>query len=108
MSNVPRRKFVRVYYVDLERDYPDIFFDPTALSTWLRLLVNADKVWPTIPQLPPAVRRSDLAKLKSSGLVCLQPNHRYVIKGYDTERAIRNANARKAAAASHADADAAA
>lgn len=110
MSRV-QRKFVRVYYVDLKRDYPDIWYDATACHTWLRLLVAADESWPSIPELPPAIRRADTDKLVRCGLLEVLPGRRYHLKGYVTERTDRQEKARKAAIASHgggADAPAAA
>lgn len=96
-----KRKFVRVYYVDLKRDYPEVWYDPTCRSTWLGLLVGSDEDWPSIPELPSAVRRADLEKLTGCGLVEVLPGRRYVLKGYQVEREERHAKARKAAAASH-------
>jgi len=91
-----KRRFVRVYYVDLERDYPAIFYDPTALSTWVRLLVASDKAWPTIAELPGALRRADLAKLTECGLLEIHEHRRYTLRGYVKERSERQALARKA------------
>ena len=92
------RPYARVYYVDLQRDYPQVWFDPTALGTWLRMLVLADQAWPTMPELPRALRRADLEILTGCGLVILEPNHRYRIKGYELERTQRQAHAQAAAA----------
>lgn len=97
MTREPQRKFVRVYYVDLQRDYPAIFFDPTALSTWLRLLIVSDQTWPSQPVLPAAVRRADLDKLTKAGLVRVGDNRVYRLKGYDQERGDRQEKARRGA-----------
>lgn len=111
MSRVDRR-FVRVYYDDLERDYAEpCWFNPTGLSTYVRLLAGADKAWPSLPELPRAIRRADLTKLVAAGIVVLEANHHYSVKGYAKERSERESLARKAANkrwANGADADAAA
>lgn len=92
-----QRRFVRVYYVDLKRDYPTVYYSPTALGTWLRLLVGSDESWPSTPELPSALRRADLDLLRSCGLVTVMPNRRYALKGYVTERGDRQEKARRAA-----------
>lgn len=94
-----QRRFVRVYYVDLKRDYPTVYYSPTALSTWVRLLVGADEAWPSTPELPAAVRRADLDALQGCGLVSVLPGRTYNLKGYVTERGERQEKARNAAVA---------
>lgn len=80
------RKHVRIYYVDLQRDYPEVFFDPTCLSTWLRLLIASDQAWPSAPVMPDAMRRADLAKLESAGLLAVGPAKQFALKGWQEER----------------------
>lgn len=89
------RDYVRIYYVDLERDYPEVWFDPTCLSTFVRLLALADRAWPSSPLMPPAMRRADLALMESVGLLVRLSHHRYTLKGYADEREKRQAAARK-------------
>ena len=50
------RKYVRVYYNDMIRDYPEVWADDAQLATWLRLLATADPMWPTPPELPRSVK----------------------------------------------------
>lgn len=98
MKGEPRR-FVRLYYDDLERDYAsECWFNPTALSTYVRLLAGADKAYPSLPELPRAARRADVKLLTKAGLVRLEPNDHYSIKGYAKERSVRESKARTAAA----------
>jgi hypothetical protein len=92
------RHYVRVYDDDLRRDYPQIWRDDKALSTWLRLLSLADKMWPTSPELPRTAGASSLAVLAESGLVELLPDHCYRIRGHDAERTARSNAASNAAA----------
>lgn len=95
-TKAARRRFARVYYDDLERDYPGLFYDPTALSTWLRLLVLSEKAWPALPELPKAVRRSDLDKLVSLGIFEHQPHSRFVLRGWVKDREARAEHGKKA------------
>jgi hypothetical protein len=97
MSNAAR-PFVRVYHDDLMHDYPEVWADDAALATWLRLLVLTDKMWPTPPELPRSAKGRGLAKLVDSGLVQVVSEHAFRIKGYATERAMRQQSARNAAA----------
>lgn len=103
----PKRRFVRIYYDDLEKGHPGVWFDPTCLSTYARLLAGCDKAWPSDPEMPAAVRRADLAELRASGLVIDHSNHRYTVKGYAKERGERMTKAKLAADERwHADGDA--
>jgi hypothetical protein len=92
------RHYVRVYHDDLLRDYPEIYADDGALSTWLRLLVIADKMWPTPPELPRSVKPRPLRVLAEYRLVELVPPHGFRIRGHDAERSRRADAARNAAA----------
>lgn len=92
------RKYVRVYHDDLIRDYPEVYDDDALLSAWLRLLVIADQMWPTAPELPRSIKARPLARLTASGLVMVLPRHRYRIRGLDAERTRRADAGRNAAA----------
>lgn len=99
------RKFVRVYYDDLIRDYGDVWYDDTALAAYIRLLSTADPMWPTPPELPRSVKAKALALLKGRGLVVAMPRDRFGIKGLDAERTKRANAARNAAASRWGNAD---
>lgn len=92
------RKYVRVYYNDLIRDYPEVWGDDAALATWLRMLATADPMWPTPPELSRSVKASPLRRLEAAGLVERLPANRYRMKGMEAERAMRSQSARNAAA----------
>lgn len=92
------RHYVRVYHDDLVRDYPDIYADDGALATWLRLLVLADKMWPTPAELPRSVKMRPLRLLVDRRLVELVEPHSFRIRGHDAERTKRSDAARNAAA----------
>lgn len=91
-----RRRFARVYYDDLERDYPGLFYDPTTLSTWLRLLILSEKAWPALPELPRAARRADLEKLVSLGILEHLDHSRFALRGWVKDREVRAAHGRNA------------
>lgn len=93
------RTYVRIYYIDLQRDYPQVWFDPTALATWIRLLTRMDQSWPAAPELPTGVRKADLGILTSCGLVALNGHGTYLLKGYEAERGRRHAAAKTGAEA---------
>ena len=91
------RKYVRVYYNDLIRDYPEVWADNDLLATWLRLLSTADPMWPTPPEVPRSAKPSHLSKLVTSTLV-EESMGRFRMKGLDAERTSRQDAARNAAA----------
>lgn len=99
------RPFARVYYEDLMEDYPAVYFHPSALATYVRLLVLQEQTYPSDPTLPKGVKRSDLALLMESprpgedGLVVVVNGHgQYRIKGYKADRERRAQAGRKGAA----------
>lgn len=83
------RPYVRVYYNDLIRDYPEVWGDDAQLATWLRLLATADPMWPTPPELPRSAKARVLDRLVKSTLLSLLPTHRFRVKGLDEERSRR-------------------
>lgn len=89
MTHAVKRRFARVYFDDLERDHPDLFYHRTALGTWLRLLILSEKAWPIMPELPRAASRSDLAFIKSLDMIEYLPNHRFVLRGWVVDREAR-------------------
>jgi hypothetical protein len=91
------RPFVRVYYIDLQRDYPDVWHDHGALAALVRLLALADQSWPIVPELPSSVRKADLKRLVDASLVVLEAHGRYRVKGYEVERTARQDHAASAA-----------
>ena len=92
------RPFVRVYHEDLMRDYPAIYSDDSALALWLRLLVIADKMWPSLPELPRSAKGRAMVLLTQSKLVTTVPPNYYRIRGYESERQSRQDAARIGAA----------
>jgi hypothetical protein len=92
------RKFARFYFDDFMAEFPEVYADDAALSAWWRLLVIAEKMWPTPPELPRAVKPRALRTLIDTGLVIPCDQHCYRIRGLDAERSRRQGIARNAAA----------
>lgn len=92
-GRAPKRRFVRVYYDDLADDYPRVYYDPTCLASYVRLLAACDSAWPSLPELPVSIRRADLAILRAEGLLVDHSHRRFTIKGYEQERKERQAQA---------------
>lgn len=90
------RKFARIYYDDLMAEFPAVFVDDAALATWVRLLILAERVWPTVPEIPRSVRIKTYQRLVEAGLVLPVPPHCYRIRGLDAERSRRQDIARNA------------
>lgn len=92
------RRFVRVYYVAMIQEHPEVWNDNDLLATWIRLLAGADPMWPLAPEMPRAVKARALTRLLDSTLVTVTADHRYRIKGFDKERHNRRTAASNAAA----------
>lgn len=92
------RPYARIYFQDLQRDYPEVWNDPAALGTYVQLLGLSEAVWPGEPDLPRSVRARSLAILTGGrGLVSVV-GHSFRIKGFHVERTRRQDAARDAAA----------
>lgn len=100
------RPYARVYYVDLERDYPQVWRDDALLATYVRLLCVAEAMWPGVPEVPRSARSANVKRLVEASLVKLVPPYGFRIKGMDAERSARRNAARIAAAARWSDAPA--
>ena len=96
--DMPDRPYARVYYVDLERDHPEVYRDNDLLSTWLRLLCVAEAMWPAVPEVPRSAKATLVRELVRLGLVILIAPYSFQVKGLDAERNARSNAARNAAA----------
>ena len=85
-----QRKYARFYYDDFITEFPEVYADDAAFATWWRLLVVAEKMWPTPPELPRHVKAAPLRRLTACGLVLLVDHDRYRIRGLDAERSHRS------------------
>jgi hypothetical protein len=88
------RFFARVYADDLEREFPEVWNDPHLYWTWSRLLVVAEKMWPTLPEVPRFLKPRHVKRLAELGIVIIVPPHWYKVRGLDAERERRAAAAR--------------
>jgi hypothetical protein len=96
--------FVKVYHVDLEANFPEIYRDARLLGTLVQLLAVADAMWPKLPEVPRSVRSADVKALEKAGLLTPIPPYHYSIRGLDAERTRRADAARNAAGKRWADA----
>ena len=96
--DVTDRQYARVYYVDLERDYPEVYRDNDLLSTFVRLLSVAEAMWPARGEVPRSAKSTLVRELTAKTLVILIPPFSFTIKGLDAERTARSNAARNAAA----------
>ena len=93
------RKYIRVYFSIRSDDrFETIYGDDAALACWLRLLLDADAVWPAPASVPKAAKAGPYRKLIAAGIVEPMPGHLYRIHGLDHEREKRSQSARTAAA----------
>lgn len=95
----PDPKYVRVYYsIRSDERFEAIYGDDAALACWLRLLLDADAVWPAPASVPKSAKAGPYRKLLAAGVVEPMPAHLYRIHGLDAERAKRSQSGRNAAA----------
>lgn len=93
------RRYVRVYFSIRSDDrFEAIYGDDAALACWLRLLLDADAVWPAPASVPKSAKAGPYRKLIAAGLVEPMPGHLYRIHGLDRERDMRGQSGRNAAA----------
>lgn len=97
MSKTPDRKYVRVYYDELAEEFPEVWSDPLLFWTWCRLLVVAEKMWPSVPEVPRFVRPRAFSRLVDLGIIATVYPHCFQVRGLDAERARRAESARNAA-----------
>jgi hypothetical protein len=92
-------KYVRVYYSVIDDPkFEHVIDDVAVFGTWVRLLLNADAVWPASADIPRWVKASAIRVLSGAELVDIMPGHRYRIHGLDAERNRRSNAASNAAA----------
>lgn len=91
-----RAPYSRVYWsINRDPKFVGIYSDDSALALWLRLLMNADALWPASAPLPRTARPRPLQKLVDALLVDLEADDFYRIHGLDDERGRRAAAARR-------------
>lgn len=96
--------FSRVYYVDLEENFRQVWDDDVALAVYVRLLSVAEAMWPAIPEVPRSARNAVVKQLIEAGLVIPVPPYRFRILGLDAARSARRSAASYAANIRHGNA----
>jgi hypothetical protein len=93
----PKREYSRLYH-DLVDDpmFADVYTDDGVFGLWSRLLIEADKAWPTSASLPLGVNKGRLQRLVTAGLVVVA-GARFRVRGMDKERAARSDHGRRGA-----------
>jgi hypothetical protein len=90
-----RAPYSRVYWSVMDDPkFDGIYEDDAAFALWMRLLMNADALWPAPAPLHRTAKPKALAKLVEAGIVDLLPRDRYRIHGLDAERGRRRDAAR--------------
>ena len=92
--------YSRVYH-KLMNEYPSVWRSDAQLALFVRLLVLADKFWPERPPMPRA-SGSAVRSLVEAGLLIVDDQDCYRVKGLDSERQRRSSAARTAAIVRHA------
>ena len=101
------RRHIRIYYSIIDdAKFDDIRGDDHHFSTWVRLLMAADSVWPASADLPATARKSSIAALEAAGIIDLMKGSRFRIHGLDAERERRSAQPTQAARTRWQNADA--
>lgn len=90
-----RAPYSRIYWSVMDDPkFEHVYGDDAAFALWMRLLMNADALWPAPAALHRTVKDRPLAKLVDTGIVDLLPGDRYRIHGLDAERGRRRDAAR--------------
>ena len=91
------RPYSRVYHEIVEHPrFERVYNNPTALGTWLQMLLTADAMYPM--PAPMTSRNPTVRLLIEVGLVVERPGNRYSMHGLEAERERRSAVGRNAAA----------
>lgn len=90
-----RAPYSRVYWSVLDDPkFDSVYGNDAAFALWVRLLINADALWPSPAPLPRSIKAKSLTVLVDAGLVDLLARDRYRIHGLDSERGRRRDAAR--------------
>ena len=91
-------RYVRIYYtIRSDPKFESVYGDDAALAAWVRLLLDADAVWPAPASVPKSCKPAAFRRLVDAGIVDALPGHLYRIHGLDAERDKRVTHGRNAA-----------
>lgn len=91
------RHYARVYYDDLEREFPEVWRDAVLRGDYILMLVAAERAWPASPEVPRLARPRSVKRLAELELIYPEPPFHYRARGLDKERERRSEAARNAA-----------
>ena len=92
-------RYVRVYYtIRTDPKFEAVYGDDAALAAWVRLLLDADAVWPAPASIPKSCKSGAFRSLVDAGIVDALPGHLFRVHGLDAEREKRGQSGRNAAA----------
>ena len=100
------RRYARIYYDDLEREFPEVWRDATLRGDYVLLLAIAERAWPASPEVPRLAKPRSVKKLAQVGLILLEDPFNYRCRGMDKDREARRQHAAEAARKRYADRDA--
>jgi hypothetical protein len=90
-------QYIRIYHV-FKDEYPSVWRSDAQLSTYVRLLMIADKWWPQWAPIPFGRPTSAWHSLIECGLVVISPDgNGFSIKGLDKDRRSRSEHGKHAA-----------
>lgn len=83
----PLDPYSRVYWrVAEDERFTTIFGDDHHFAAWVRLLMLADAMYPTVAPIPATARRASVRALADAGLIDLLPGGLYRVHGLKAER----------------------
>lgn len=92
-------RYVRVYYsIRTDPKFEAVYGDDASLAAWVRLLLDADAVWPAPASIPKSCKPGAFRRLVDAGIVDALPGHLFRVHGLDAERDKRGQSGRNAAA----------
>lgn len=90
-------QYLRIYY-SLIDEYPDVWSSDRLLSTYVRLLLIAEKWWPQYAPQVGIFRGKSFTSLVDCGLLLVSDDGRgFTIKGLDKQRSPRSEHGKRAA-----------
>jgi hypothetical protein len=91
-------RYVRVYYsIRTDPKFESVYGDDASLAAWVRLLLDADAVWPAPASIPKSCKPAALRRLSGAGIVDVLPGGMFRVHGLDAERDKRGHTGRTAA-----------
>lgn len=90
MTKRPTRPYARVYYDQLQQEFPAVWNDHGLLGAWVHLLIRAERIWPVPADRPRRFPPARWAALVKVGLIQPVGGDQYRVLGLDAERKRRH------------------